>query len=258
MKNPKISIQIENLTKLMGSHQALQGVSLSLEPGQLHGLIGPEGSGKTTLLRHLIGLLKPTEGRVIFRDHGKPTAFKNIRPLMAYMPQLQSLYADLSVSEHLDFFRDLYQIPEKTYRERRQELLHITRLEPFQDRPAGQLSGGMYKKLGLMCALLQSPNLVLLDEPTTGVDPISRREFWEMLYRLREEGILIVITTAYMDEAERCDRVHVLEQGRLLATGEPKAILEKEKVESFEKLFLKYDIQETKKQLTAGQGSAKG
>ncbi|HTC19609.1 MAG TPA: ABC transporter ATP-binding protein [bacterium] len=247
MAYPKISIQIENLSKQMGTHQALQGVSLSLESGLLHGLIGPEGSGKTTLLRHLIGLLKPTEGRVVYRDHGKPKAFEKIRPLMAYMPQLQSLYADLSVSEHLDFFRDLYQIPEKTYQARRKELLHITRLEPFQDRPAGQLSGGMYKKLGLMCALLQSPNLVLLDEPTTGVDPISRREFWELLYRLREEGILIVITTAYMDEAERCDRVHVLERGKLLATGEPKEILEKEKVESFEKLFLKYDTVAAKK-----------
>lgn len=241
MDQPQISIQIENLSKQMGPRQALQGVSLSLESSLLHGLIGPEGSGKTTLLRNLIGLLKPTEGRVGYQDHGKPVAFEKVRPLMAYMPQLQSLYADLSVSEHLDFFRDLYQIPEKTYRERRQELLHITRLEPFQDRQAGQLSGGMYKKLGLMCALLQSPDLMLLDEPTTGVDPISRREFWEMLYRLRDEGILIVITTAYMDEAERCDRVHVLERGKLLATGEPKEILEKEKVESFEKLFLKYD-----------------
>ena len=118
----------------------------------------------------------------------------------------------------------------------------VTRLGPFAHRPAGQLSGGMYKKLGLMCALLQSPNLVLLDEPTTGVDPISRREFWEMLYRLREEGILIVITTAYMDEAERCDRVHVMSLGQLLATGEPKEILRKEKVKSFEELFLKHDV----------------
>jgi ABC-2 type transport system ATP-binding protein len=243
----KIGIQIENLSKQMGTHQALQGVSLSLEPGLLHGLIGPEGSGKTTLLRHLIGLLSPTGGRVVYRDHGKTVPFAKVRPLMAYMPQLQSLYADLSVSEHLDFFRDLYQIPEKTYQARRKELLHITRLDAFQDRPAGQLSGGMYKKLGLMCALLQSPELVLLDEPTTGVDPISRREFWELLYRLRDEGILIVITTAYMDEAERCDRVHVLEHGKLLASGEPKEVLDREKVGSFEKLFLKYDTLAAKK-----------
>lgn len=238
----KIGIQVENLHKDMGPSHAIQGVSLTLEPGLLHGLIGPEGSGKTTLLRHLIGLLKPDQGRVVYLRDGQSVPLETVRPQMAYMPQLQSLYADLSIGEHLDFFRELYQIPLKTYRERRKELLHITRLEPFVDRPAGQLSGGMYKKLGLMCALLQSPNLVLLDEPTTGVDPISRREFWEMLYRLRGEGILIVITTAYMDEAERCDRVHIMNRGNLLATGEPKEILRREKVESFEALFLKYDV----------------
>jgi ABC-2 type transport system ATP-binding protein len=199
------------------------------------------------MLRIIMGLLQPTSGRVEYKDAGKPVSFENIRPLMAYMPQLQSLYADLSVSEHLDFFRDLYQISKDVYVKRRAELLHITRMEAFQDRPAGQLSGGMYKKLGLMCALLRSPDLVLLDEPTTGVDPISRREFWELLYRLRDEGILIVITTAYMDEAERCDQVHVMERGNLLASGEPKEVLAKEKVESFEKLFLKYDYLDVQK-----------
>ena len=242
MAEAQISIQVKDLSKNMGPNHAIEGVSLSLEPGLLHGLIGPEGSGKTTLLRHLIGLLKPNHGKVIYLEDGKRVALEDVRPRMAYMPQMQSLYADLSISEHLDFFRDLYQIPIGVYTQRRKELLAVTRLGPFMNRPAGQLSGGMYKKLGLMCALLQSPNLVLLDEPTTGVDPISRREFWEMLYRLREEGILIVITTAYMDEAERCDRVHVMSLGRLLATGEPKEILRKEKVKSFEGLFLKHDV----------------
>ena len=245
MEHRAIGIRVEDLTKDMGPNRALEAVSLSLEPGLLHGLIGPEGSGKTTLLRNLIGLLTPTRGRVLFLEKGRAVPLGELRPRMAYMPQMQSLYADLSISEHLDFFRDLYQIPAETYRNRRKELLRITRLEAFQDRPAGQLSGGMYKKLGLMCALLQSPLLVFLDEPTTGVDPISRREFWEMLYRLREEGILIVLTTAYMDEAERCDRVHVLEKGRLLASGEPRQILEREKVESFEKLFLRYEARRT-------------
>jgi ABC-2 type transport system ATP-binding protein len=247
----QISIEVENVFKDMGPSHAIAGVSLALEPGLLHGLIGPEGSGKTTLLRHLIGLLKPNKGRVIYRDDGRVVPLENVRPRMAYMPQMQSLYPDLSISEHLDFFRDLYQIPARVYIQRRRELLGITRLEPFADRPAGQLSGGMYKKLGLMCALLQSPNLVLLDEPTTGVDPISRREFWEMLYRLRAEGILIVITTAYMDEAERCDRVHLMDRGKLLATGEPKEILEREKVDSFEKMFLKYDSSEAQRTAAA-------
>ncbi len=245
--SPKIGIQVENVTKYMGPNEALEDVSLSLEPGLLHGLIGPEGSGKTTLLRHLIGLLKPSQGKVVYLDNGKPVPFSQVRPQMAYMPQLQSLYADLSIGEHLDFFRDLYQIPEKTYKARRKELLQITRLGPFLDRAAGHLSGGMYKKLGLMCALLQSPNLVLLDEPTTGVDPISRREFWDLLYRLREEGILIVITTAYMDEAERCDQVHVIARGRHLASGEPQQVMRREKVRSFEELFIRYDKELAKK-----------
>ena len=247
MSTPKIGIEAIDIVKHMGHNNAIKGVSISFTPAMLHGLIGPEGSGKTTMLRIIMGLLQPTSGRVEYKDAGKPVSFENIRPLMAYMPQLQSLYADLSVSEHLDFFRDLYQISKDVYVKRRAELLHITRMEAFQDRPAGQLSGGMCKKLGLMCALLRSPDLVLLDEPTTGVDPISRREFWELLYRLRDEGILIVITTAYMDEAERCDQVHVMERGNLLASGEPKEVLAKEKVESFEKLFLKYDYLDVQK-----------
>ncbi len=235
-----ISIEVKNLKKNMGPNQALNGVSLLFDPSLLHGLIGPEGSGKTTLLRLLVGLLKPDQGQVTYLDGGKTTTFAQVRPQMAYMPQMQSLYADLSISEHLDFFRDLYQIPASVYRERRAELMNITRLEKFKDRPAGQLSGGMYKKLGLMCALLQSPNAMMLDEPTTGVDPISRREFWELLYRLRDQGILIIITTAYMDEAERCDRVHLLEKGSLLATGEPASVLRAEGMHSFEELFLKH------------------
>jgi ABC-2 type transport system ATP-binding protein len=175
---------------------------------------------------------------LLYTQDGQPTVFAAVRPNFAYMPQQQSLYPDLSVSEHLDFFRDLYQIPREVYRTRRQELLHLTRLEPFCDRPAGKLSGGMYKKLGLMCALLQSPSVVLLDEPTNGVDPISRREFWELLYRLVKEQILVIISTAYMDEAERCSRVHVLNAGKILASGEPREVLRTAGVENFEQLFL--------------------
>ena len=155
------------------------------------------------------------------------------------MPQQQSLYPDLSVDEHLDFFRELYQIPAGVYSARRERLLKLTRLGAFTERPAGQLSGGMYKKLGLMCALLQSPGAVLLDEPTNGVDPISRREFWELLYGLIGEGILVLISTSYMDEAERCGRVHLLEAGRLLASGEPRHVLDEAGAGSFEDLFLR-------------------
>ncbi|HET9869585.1 MAG TPA: ABC transporter ATP-binding protein, partial [bacterium] len=145
----RISIEIQGLYKKFGAVQALDGVFARFEPARLHGVIGPDGAGKTTLLRHLMGLLKADRGKVRFRDRDRTLAFEALRPRMAYMPQQQSLYADLSVSEHLDFFRDLYQIPAALYARRRDELLSITRLGPFTARPAGQLSGGMYKKLGL-------------------------------------------------------------------------------------------------------------
>ncbi|HAR41514.1 MAG TPA: ABC transporter ATP-binding protein [Bdellovibrionales bacterium] len=233
------SIEVQSLKKKLGSNQAIDGISAVFAPGVLHGLIGPEGAGKTTLLRLLLGLLRPDEGSVQFISGGQVVDFGTVRPTIAYMPQQQSLYPDLSVSEHLDFFAALYEIPADLYREKRTELLHLTRLQPFQDRPAGQLSGGMYKKLGLMCSLLRSPEILLLDEPTNGVDPISRRELWTLLYRMREQGLLILVATAYMDEAERCGEVYLLNAGRILAQGEPKQLLEAEKVARFDELFLR-------------------
>lgn len=239
MPYSQIEIKLSGIKKKLGPNQALNGITDHFEPSLLHGIIGPDGAGKTTLLRILIGLLKPSEGSLSLLSQNEVVSFEAIRPQMAYMPQQQSLYADLSISEHLDFFRDLYQIPKDVYREKRENLLQITRLHQFQDRPAGKLSGGMYKKLGLMCALLQSPSVLFLDEPTNGVDPISRREFWDLLYKLKDEKILILIATAYMDEAERCDRIHLIDHGQLLASGEPRAILEKEKVETFDALFMR-------------------
>jgi ABC-2 type transport system ATP-binding protein len=239
VKGNSIGIEVLNIKKRLGPNQALNGISTHFESGRLHGLIGPEGAGKTTLLRTILGLLKPDVGSVQFTLNGNKIDYANIRSKIAYMPQQQSLYSDLSISEHLDFFRDLYQIPEDIYLKRREELLHITRLDKFVDRAAGKLSGGMYKKLGLMCALLQSPAAILLDEPTNGVDPISRREFWDLLYRLSKENILIIFATAYMDEAERCDRVHILSSGNLIANGLPREVLEKENVENYDALFLK-------------------
>jgi ABC-2 type transport system ATP-binding protein len=238
MRGAGIGIEVKGVRKKLGANQALAGVSLRFEPGLMHGVIGPEGAGKTTLLRTLVNLLHPDEGEVLYSEDGSSVAFAGLRPQIAYMPQQQSLYADLSIGEHLKFFRDLYSIPEEEYRRKREELLRITRLDQFVDRPAGRLSGGMYKKLGLMCALLRSPRVMLLDEPTNGVDPISRREFWDLLYRLMHENILIVVATAYLDEAERCGRVHLLEAGRLVADGEPQELLEREGVESFDALFI--------------------
>jgi ABC-2 type transport system ATP-binding protein len=245
MAPESISIFVREVRKQFGRATALDGVSLAFEAGLMHGVIGPEGAGKTTLMRVILGLLKPGAGTVAFLHNGTPVDFETIRPQIAYMPQQQSLYADLSIGEHLDFFRALYSIPDDAYRSKREDLLRITRLADFINRPAGQLSGGMYKKLGLMCALLRSPQAVVLDEPTTGVDPISRRELWDLLYRLSDQKILILMTTAYMDEAERCSRVHLLERGRVVATGEPRELLARENVRSFDELFIRHAAEES-------------
>lgn len=233
------SIRVKDLKKSFGPVQALAGVSLDFEAALMHGVIGPEGAGKTTLMRIILGLLNPASGSVEFVQDGRAVDFESVRPYVAYMPQSQSLYPDLSIDEHLDFFRELYGIGDEDYEKKRTELLHITRLKDFTDREAGKLSGGMYKKLGLMCALLRSPRVILLDEPTNGVDPISRREFWELLYQLADQKILIVLSTAYMDEAERCSQVHLLEQGRVVARGEPRTLLKNEGVRSFDELFMR-------------------
>lgn len=233
-----IGIQVLNVFKKLGTNQALDGVSLNFEAGHMHGLIGPEGAGKTTLLRSMINLLKPNAGCIQYTRGGSNITFEEVRGAVAYMPQQQSLYGDLSIDEHLEFFRDLYSIPKDQYQQKRRELLEITRLDKFVNQQAGKLSGGMYKKLGLMCSLLRSPAVLLLDEPTNGVDPISRREFWDLLYRLADQKILIILATAYLDEAERCSRVHLIEAGKTLIEGEPRELLKKEGVESFDALFI--------------------
>jgi ABC-2 type transport system ATP-binding protein len=235
-----IAIRVDQVAKKLGATQALAGVTLDFSAGRMHGVIGPEGAGKTTLMRTMLGLLKPDAGRIEFRRGGAALPFAQVRPGVAYMPQTQSLYADLSIDEHLEFFRKLYGIAPAEYRRRREELLEITRLADFVARPAGKLSGGMYKKLGLMCALLRSPEVMLLDEPTNGVDPISRREFWDLLYRLADRQILIVVTTAYMDEAERCAMVHLMADGKTVAEGEPRTVLAQAGARSFDELFLRH------------------
>jgi ABC-2 type transport system ATP-binding protein len=234
-----VSISVKDVRKVFKKFPALHGVSLEFEAGKMHGIIGPEGSGKTTMLRIVLGLLTPAEGSVAYFDGGRPVPLEAIRPSIAYMPQAQSLYADLSIDEHLEFFRDLYSLPPDVYKKKREELLAITRLAEFVDRPAGKLSGGMYKKLGLMCALLRSPRVLVLDEPTTGVDPISRRELWALLYHMLDQGILILVTTAYMDEAERCSKVHLIEAGKLFIAGEPRVLLEQEGARTFDELFIR-------------------
>lgn len=239
MKPTNIGIEISGLSKSFGKTKALDGITLGLEPGALHGFIGPDGAGKTTLMRMLAGLLHPDAGTIKYTADGIDTGFAAVRPSLAYMPSKQSLYPDLSIDEHLVFFRDLYSLKENDFKQRSSELLDITRLEKFRSRKVGALSGGMYKKVGLMCAMLQSPSLMLLDEPTNGVDPISRREFWDLLHRLSEQKILILFSTSYMDEAERCRYVHLMDYGRIIMSGKPDELLRRENIKGFDEIFIK-------------------
>lgn len=236
-----ISVKTDGIRRTFdnGKVLALDGVSLEFSAGSLHGIIGPAGAGKTTLIRIMLSLMEKDAGQVSYFDNGTPVEFSMVMPTAAYMPEQQSLYADLSIREHLRFFASMYGINKETYTSKTTELLDMTRLGKFLDRPAGKLSGGMYKKLGLMCALLRSPRIIFLDEPTNGVDPISRREFWEILNDAAKNNITVVMTTAYMDEAERCEHVHLMENGHVIDCGEPRTLLETEGVDSFDEFFIK-------------------
>jgi len=201
---------------------ALSGISLTVPVGALTALVGPDGAGKTTLLRMAAGLLKPTEGRLNILGIDVAADPQAVQDRISYMPQRFGLYEDLSVQENLDLYADLHGVPRDVRRERFRRLLEMNDLTRFTDRPAGKLSGGMKQKLGLCCTLVRSPELLLLDEPTVGVDPLSRRELWDIVQQLvREESLSVVVSTSYMDEAERCAQVFVMHDGRVLASGTP-------------------------------------
>ncbi|MBE6461802.1 MAG: ABC transporter ATP-binding protein [Alphaproteobacteria bacterium] len=234
-----IEILVANVSKKFKEILALDDVSVRFKNGNLYGIIGPAGAGKTTLFRIMLDLMRASSGQVIYRYDGHDVRFDSMSEHIAYMPQSQSLYSDLSVDEHLDFFRKLYGISDKDFVRKKSELVRMARLDKFLNRPAGKLSGGMYKKLGLICALLRSPQIMLLDEPTNGVDPISRREFWDLLHDAQARGILVLMSTAYMDEAERCGQVVMMERGRILSVGEPLGLLKKYNSHDFDELFLK-------------------
>ena len=182
-------------------------------------LVGPDGAGKTTMLRILAGVLRHDGGEVVVLGRELPAGLKHVRPHIGYLSQGFSLYRDLSVDENIAFFAEIYGVSQ--FRERREELIAFTRLAPFRRRRAGRLSGGMKKKLALVCALIHSPRVLLLDEPTTGVDPVSRRDFWLILGKLLHEGLTIIVATPYLDEAERCSRVGLLDLGSFLTVGTP-------------------------------------
>jgi ABC-2 type transport system ATP-binding protein len=219
------AVKAERISKKFEHVAAIQNLDLAVENGTLAGLIGPDGAGKSTLLRLLIGLLRPTAGRI---EVGGFDVAKNpfqVKDRIGYMPQHFSLYGDLTVAENMKFFADIYGVRAEPFVERRKELLKFSALGPFQDRLARNLSGGMQKKLALACNLFHTPDILLLDEPTTGVDPVSRLELWHLLRELNDKGVTILLTTPYMDEAARCHKVGFIFEGQILAYDSPLSLV---------------------------------
>jgi ABC-2 type transport system ATP-binding protein len=218
------AIRAEGLTKRFGALTAVDHLTLTVPPGEAFALVGPDAAGKTTTMRMLVGIMDPDEGGAQVLGFDTVQESEAIKEQIGYMPQRFGLYDDLSVAENMAFYADIYRVDRAERARRMPELLGFSNLTPFQDRLARNLSGGMRQKLGLACALIHRPRLLFLDEPTFGVDPISRREFWEILYGLLGTGITIFLSTAYMDEAERAHRVGLMHNGRLLVVDTPKAI----------------------------------
>jgi ABC-2 type transport system ATP-binding protein len=219
-----LSIQTIHLTKSFESLTAVKDLNLEVKTGGIFGLVGPDAAGKTTTLRMLCGILAPDGGEatVVGCDIRRET--ESLKEKVGYLPQRFGLYGDLTVLENIHFYGDLYQVPKRKRKERIERLLQFANLKPFGKRRAQDLSGGMKQKLGLICALIHTPQVLFLDEPTTGVDPLSRRDFWIILYDLLKEGVTILFSTSYLDEAERCSRVGLIYQGDLLIADTPSAV----------------------------------
>lgn len=219
-----VIINIENFSKSYGEIKAVNNISFSINKGEMFGLVGPDGAGKTTTIRTLCGLLKPDSGNISLLNYDIIKNKKDIQNNMGYLSQKFSLYEDLSIDENIEFFAEIHNV--KNYKERRNELLEFTRLIEFRNRQAGRLSGGMKQKLALACSLIHKPIILFLDEPTTGVDPVSRRDFWKILSNLLKEEITIFMSTPYLDEAERCNRVAMMNNGKLIALDSPQNVKE--------------------------------
>jgi len=219
------AIVADRLTRAFGDNVAVDGLSFEIARGELYGLVGPDGAGKTTTIRMVTGLVAPDSGEARVRGLSAESTTAVVRESIGYMPQQYSLYGDLSVHENLTFFGRLFGLPKAEAKDRMAQLLEITRLSRFGDRRADALSGGMYKKLALACALLHRPPVLVLDEPSNGVDPVSRRELWDLLHHFVHGGMAVLLATPYMDEAARCDRVGLLHQGELLAEGRPEQLI---------------------------------
>ena len=221
---PKAAIEVRNLTKRFGAVPAVSGVTLDCARGEVFGFVGPDGAGKTTIMRLLAAVMTPDEGSIAIEGLDVVANPEVARAHISYMPQRFGLYEDLTVDENIEFFAELFGIERRDRDERAARLLGASGMTRFRNRRAGQLSGGMKQKLGLTCSLIHTPKVLLLDEPTAGVDPVSRRDFWRILYGLRGEGVAIVVATSYLDEAERCTRLGLLRSGRMLYCDTPAAL----------------------------------
>lgn len=217
----EIAVEARGLTHSFGPVQAVRDVDLAVQQGEIFGLVGPDGCGKSTIMRVLAGVLRPDHGEIRLAGVDVVAEPERAKPCLSYMPQRFGLYEDLTVAENIFFYATVFAVPGKLRRQRSEELLEAAGLGPFRRRLAGRLSGGMKQKLGLVCALIHTPQVLLLDEPTTGVDPVSRRDFWGILYGLREHGVTILLSTAYMDEAERCSRLALLHAGQVRSCDTP-------------------------------------
>jgi ABC-2 type transport system ATP-binding protein len=219
--NESVAIRTQNLTKAFGSNVAVDNLNMEVKKGELFGLVGPDGAGKTTIMRLLTAIMEPTSGEAWVEGHSILSEGEDIKEKIGYMSQKFGLYEDLTVIENIHFYADLYGVSKKERPERIERLLGFSNLTPFTQRLAGNLSGGMKQKLGLACALVHTPEILFLDEPTCGVDPVSRRDFWRILYDLLKEQITIFVSTAYLDEAERCSRIALIHRGNILMIDEP-------------------------------------
>jgi len=232
-------IQTRDLTKRFAALTAVDRLNLSVARGEIFGLVGPDGAGKTTTVRMLCGLMDPTEGSATVAGRDVARESQAVKDQIGYMAQRFGLYTDLTVRENMNFYADLFGITGAERDRLSAQLLRMTRMEPFTERQAGRLSGGMKQKLALMCTLLHRPQILFLDEPTNGVDPVSRRDFWAILYQLLKDGITIFMTTAYLDEAERCNRVGLLHKGKLIRCQTPGEMKQATGAANLEGAFIK-------------------
>ena len=232
-------IETRELTRRFGDLVAVDHLNLAVSKGEIFGLVGPDGAGKTTTLRMLCGLMDPSEGSARVAGHDVSREAQAVKDQIGYMAQRFGLYTDLTVQENMDFYADLFDITGAERARLTVELLRMTRMDPFRERQAGRLSGGMKQKLALMCTLLHRPQILFLDEPTNGVDPVSRRDFWAILYQLLKDGITIFMTTAYLDEAERCNRVGLMHKGKLIRCAPPDVMKRETGSATLEAAFVK-------------------